>query len=88
MTTRAFLILLVGALLGIPLTLTYNRMIRECMERATGNEYISEYFGYPGKAFRVVSLYRKYYPAGRLHIALLLLSLLTVGCLIAVLLLA
>jgi hypothetical protein len=83
MLTRAFLFLFVGGLLGIPLTITYNCMVKECMERAPGDEYISEYFDYPGKALRVVSLYRKYSPTGRLHIAFLILLLLAAGCMIA-----
>ena len=88
MKTPAFLFLLMGGLLGIPLTITGNRMLKECMEHAPANEYISEYLGYPGKVLRVVSLYRKYCPGGRLHILFLIILLLTAGCLIAVLWLA
>jgi len=85
MTTRTFLFLLAGGLLGIPLTVTYNRMVKECMERAPTSEYVSEYFGYPGKAFRVLFLYRKCCPTGRLHVAFSILALLTVGFLVAAL---
>jgi hypothetical protein len=85
MTTRAFFFFLGSGLFGIPLVITYNRMVKECMERAPASEYISEYFGYPGKTFRVVSLYRNYCLTGRLHVAFLFLSLLTTGCLIAAL---
>jgi len=83
MTTRAILSLVAAGLLGMPLTITYNRMLKECMEHAPGTEYISEYFGYPGKCLRTVYLYRKYCPAGRLHIAFLTLLVLTAACIIS-----
>jgi hypothetical protein len=83
MTTRAIVFLVAAGLLGIPLTITYNRMVKECMQYAPSTEYISNYFGYPGKGLRVVYLYRKYYPAGRLHIAFLTLLVLTAVCIIS-----
>ena len=83
MTTRAIVFLLAAGLLGIPLTITYNRMVKECMERAPSTVYVSDYFEYPGKALRVVYLYRKYCPAGRLHIAFLILLVLTAACIIS-----
>lgn len=88
MSNRSFFFFLAGALFGIPLTITYNRMVKECNERAPASEYISEYFGYPGKDLKVFVLYRKYCPAGRLHIVFLILSLLTAGCVIAAIWLA
>jgi hypothetical protein len=81
-TNRAFLFLLAAGLLGIPLTLIYNRMINECGKAGPDGEYVSEYFGYPGKVFRTVSAYRAQCPAGRLHIIFLTLLVPTAICLI------
>src|SRR5713101_1728043 len=81
-TARLILLLVIGSICILVSQFAYAKMREECNRRSATEEYISEWFGYPGKVFRDISLYRKHCPGGRLHLVVLTPSFLALVCFI------
>jgi len=59
---------------------SYYRMLAEINRHAPPDEQVSEFFGWPGRFWRDLSLYRRWNPGGRLHWVCLTSSILFLLC--------